>query len=114
MALLLPGYLMRFTAAGDVKLMGAVGALLGPDLLLWAFLFTILAAGVMGVAYGVVAWRTRGAAAPTQRYGAMLRCLWATGRVNYVKPRPGEVMAEPMPLAVAIAIGSTIAALWPL
>jgi len=114
MALMLPGYLMQFTAAGDVKLMGAVGALLGPERLLSAFLFTILAAGAVGVAYGLVAWRARGATAPTKRYASMLRCLWATGRVNYVKPRPGEVMAEPMPMAVAIAIGSTVTTLWSL
>lgn len=114
MGLLLPGYVVQSTGAGDVKLMGAVGALLGPRQLLWAFLFAVLTAGVMSVLHGLVAWRTRGATGPIGRYAGMIRCLWVTGRLSYVRPRPGEFMAEPIPLAVAIAIGSTIAILRPL
>jgi len=114
LALLLPGYLLNSTGAGDVKLMGGLGALLGPGRLLWALLFAVLAAGVIGVIYALVAWRRRGASGPIERYGGMLRFLWVTGRLSYVKPRPGEAMAERMPLAVPIAIGSTIAVLWPL
>lgn len=114
MALLLPGYLFMSTGAGDVKLMGAVGALLGPGLVLWACLYALLAAAVMGIVYALVACRARGASGPIDRYKGMIRSLWATGRVSYVRPGPGEAMAQPIPLAVPIAIGGTIAALLPL
>jgi len=114
MALMLPGYLLHSTGAGDVKLMGAVGALLGPGRVLWALLFAALAAGFLAVLFGLKAWWTRGATGPFQRYSGMLRCLWVTGRLSYVRPCSGEALAEPMPLAVSIAVGATIAALWPL
>ena len=45
--LLLPGFLLRFTGAGDVKLMAGYGALLGPGRLLEAALCTALIGGVM-------------------------------------------------------------------
>ncbi|MBA6390715.1 prepilin peptidase [Colwellia sp. BRX10-3] len=41
-ALLLPAYVFRWLAAGDVKLMIAVGALSGPQLLLWSVLYGII------------------------------------------------------------------------
>lgn len=40
--LLLPAYAFRWLGAGDVKLMIAVGALSGPQLLLWSVLYGII------------------------------------------------------------------------
>jgi prepilin peptidase CpaA len=114
LGLMLPGYLFLSTGAGDVKLMGAVGAFLGPERLLLALLFTLLAAGAVGTIYALAAWRNKGATGPFKRYGAMLKFLLATGRPSYVPPAPDEVMAERLPLAVPIAIGTTAAVLWPL
>jgi prepilin peptidase CpaA len=114
LALLFPVYVLSHMGAGDVKLMGAVGALLGLQRLPLALLFTVLAAGAMGAVYVVRAWRARGAQGPWRRYGQMLRFLLATGRPSYVPPAPDEAMAERLPLAVPIAIGTTAAALWPL
>ena len=54
---MLPGYLLGATGAGDVKLMAAVGALLGPDGILWAFLYTTIAGGA--IALVIAAWRGR-------------------------------------------------------
>jgi prepilin peptidase CpaA len=45
--LLLPPVLMRVLGAGDWKLMGAVGAFLGPVLLLYVLFVSILASGLM-------------------------------------------------------------------
>ena len=39
--LMMPGYALGATGAGDVKLMAAVGAIVGPALVLSAFLFTV-------------------------------------------------------------------------
>lgn len=112
-ALLLPAYAFFSTGAGDVKLMGALGALLGPRLTLWALLFAVVMGAAVAIVYAAVAWRTRGAKGPMERYAGMLRCFFFTGRASYVSPRPGEAMAERMPLAVPIAIGTTAAVLWP-
>jgi prepilin peptidase CpaA len=48
--LMMPGHLIGATGAGDVKLMAAVGAVLGPGLTLRAFVFTAIAGGVLAVA----------------------------------------------------------------
>jgi prepilin peptidase CpaA len=114
MALLLPAYLTGHMGAGDVKLMGALGALLGAGQLLDALLYSIAAAGVVAAVYVLSAWRAGGAAAPWQRYRGMLGCLWATGRMSYVAPAPGEAMARRIPLAVPVAVGTTASFIWPL
>jgi prepilin peptidase CpaA len=47
--LMLPGHVLGGTGAGDVKLLAASGALLGPALTFRAFLATALAGGVLAV-----------------------------------------------------------------
>lgn len=49
LALMLPGHALGATGAGDVKLMAAVGAIVGPGLVLPAFLFSCIAGGVLAV-----------------------------------------------------------------
>jgi len=55
--LLLPFVLIRSLGAGDWKLIGALGALLGPGNLLDVLLVTILVAGVMALA--LIVWKGR-------------------------------------------------------
>ena len=45
-ALMLPGHALGATGAGDVKFMAAVGAIVGPAMVVSAFLFTAVAGGV--------------------------------------------------------------------
>ena len=47
---MLPGHLLGATGAGDVKLMAAIGTLVGPVLMVKVFLFTAIAGGVLAVA----------------------------------------------------------------
>jgi prepilin peptidase CpaA len=47
--LMLPGHLLGATGGGDVKLMGAVGAFVGPVLVITAFLATAIAGGVLAL-----------------------------------------------------------------
>jgi len=63
LALMLPGHVIGATGAGDVKLMAAVGAVVGPDVIFRVFLYSAVAGGVLAV---VVALR-RG------RFNATLR-----------------------------------------
>ena len=102
-ALMMPGHALGATGAGDVKLMGAVGAIVGPALVVSAFLFTAVAGGVLAVA---VALRR-------QRLAATLA---GTGRLISA---PGEAKKEiraatgssRFAYGPAIAIGSVLAAL---
>lgn len=48
--LMMPGHLIGATGAGDVKLMAAVGTMLGPDVTFRAFLYSAVAGGVFAVA----------------------------------------------------------------
>jgi prepilin peptidase CpaA len=59
LALMLPGYLLGATGAGDVKLMAAVGALLGPEGALWAFLYTAIAGGATALIVAALRGRLR-------------------------------------------------------
>jgi prepilin peptidase CpaA len=100
---MLPGYGLGATGAGDVKLMAAVGAIVGPPLVFSAFVCTCLAGGVLAI---VVAVRRR-------RLGATLT---QTGRlVAAPGAAPGEIKAATaasrFAYGPAIAIGSLVAVL---
>jgi prepilin peptidase CpaA len=56
--LLMPGHIFGGTGAGDVKLLGALGTLLGPAATLTAFLATAVTGGVMALAIAVHRRRT--------------------------------------------------------
>jgi prepilin peptidase CpaA len=47
--LMLPGHALGATGAGDVKLMAAIGAILGPSMVFSAFLGTAVAGGIFAV-----------------------------------------------------------------
>ena len=101
--LMLPGHALGATGAGDVKLMAAVGAVLGIHVIVNAFLFTALAGGVLAVA---VAMRRR-------RLGATLS---GTSRLiaspaDARQEIRGAAKASRFAYGPAIAIGSLVAAL---
>jgi len=50
LVLMLPGHVIGATGAGDVKLMAAVGAVVGPDVIFRAFLYSAVAGGVLAIA----------------------------------------------------------------
>jgi prepilin peptidase CpaA len=103
LALMLPGFGLGATGAGDVKLMGAIGAIVGPGMVVSAFLFTAIAGGVLAVAVAM----------QRQRLGATLA---GTGRLIAA---PADVRGEIRQAAPssrfaygpAIAVGSVLAAL---
>src|SRR5215212_8490883 len=49
LALFLPMFLLRGMGAGDVKLLAAVGAWLGPMGVVWCALYSVLAGGVLAL-----------------------------------------------------------------
>jgi prepilin peptidase CpaA len=92
LVLLLPFYARRGVGAGDVKLLAALGALVGPQTLVWIALFTGLVGGAMSLA--VLARRGR--------LGSMLKQLV----VLQMRPAASGLKA---PYGVAIAGGAYLA-----
>ena len=54
LALMLPGYVLGATGGGDVKLFAAMGTLVGPRAILFGFLYTAIAGGVIAVAVALM------------------------------------------------------------
>jgi prepilin peptidase CpaA len=108
MALFLPFYLARGMGAGDVKLMGAAGAFLGPQDALQATILSLIAGGTIAI---IILLLRGGLTDLLKRYWATLKCLFFTRKIIHPPPAPGEVAAMKFPYAAAIGIG-TVTTLW--
>jgi prepilin peptidase CpaA len=100
LVLMLPGHVIGATGAGDVKLMAAVGALVGGGSILRVFLYTAIAGGVFAV---VVAVR-RGRLQQTMSDTAMLVTSPSMARVAIEAPSRANRFAY----GPAIAAGTLI------
>jgi prepilin peptidase CpaA len=101
--LMLPGHLLGATGAGDVKLMAAVGSIVGPAVVVNAFIFTAIAGGVLAV---IVALRRR-RLSKTLSGTARLIAAPAGVRQEIRTAAPASRFAY----GPAIAVGSVLAAL---
>lgn len=102
-ASLLPLYLVRGCAAGDVKLLAVVGAFLGAPLAFVAGIATYVAGGVLALVFLL----RRGVA---RRTAENLRSMVTRG---HVRPLPSvRDTASRLPYAVAIASGTVAALAW--
>lgn len=107
-ALFLPLFLLRGMGGGDVKLLGAVGAWLGPMGVLYAGLYSVLAGGFLALVVGAM----------HGYLGKALSNLWGLlvfWRTAGIQPLPGLTIEDStgprLAYGVAIAAG-TIAAVW--
>ena len=103
LALMMPGYGLGATGAGDVKFMGAVGAIVGPALVVSAFLFTAVAGGVLALA---VAIRRQRLAVTIAGTGRLISAPGDAKKEILAKNGSSRFAYGP-----AIAIGSVLAAL---
>lgn len=107
-ACFIPLYLARGMAAGDVKLMMAVGGFLGYPLIIKAVVCVFLSGGIIAIVFVIIKGR--------------FNCLFDNMRVMftdlYIKSTSGVNVADDfviknsagrMPYAVAIAVGTLIA-----
>ena len=101
--LMMPGHVMGATGAGDVKLMAGVGAILGIQLVVTAFLFTAIAGGFLAVA---VALRRRRLSATLAGTGRLI--VAPTGLPREIRQ---STPVSRFAYGPAIAIGSVVAAL---
>jgi prepilin peptidase CpaA len=102
-ALMLPGHLLGATGAGDVKLLAALGAFLGPRVTVYAFLYSAIAGGLLVVA---VAVRRRTLTSTFQRAAVFAK----SGGENAPEIEAG-LLDNQFAYAPAIAIGAFVAAL---
>jgi len=100
--LLLPFVLIRSLGAGDWKIVGAVGAFLGPQSLITVLAVTILVAGVMAVILIVWKKRVRQTARNLGRMlGAMVTLRLPGPELSLDNP---EALKVPFGVAVAVAV----------
>ena len=101
--LMLPGHLFGATGAGDVKLFGAVGAVVGVERILWALGYTAIAGGLFALIWAC----HRGRLTLTLR--RVLDPLGRSGRARATVTAPGA--HNQFPYGPAIAVGSVLAVL---
>ena len=104
LGLMLPGHLLGGTGAGDVKLMGAMGTLLGPAATVVAFLASAITGGALAAGH---AWRRRRLGATMARTA---RLATAPGSVKAQIDR--DAPATRFAYGPALAAGAIAAALW--
>jgi prepilin peptidase CpaA len=100
LGILLPFVLIRSLGAGDWKLVGAMGAFLGPDHLVVVLMATIMVAGVMALI--LVIWKHR-VRQTARNVGRMLRAFF-----TFHLPGPELSLDDPgalkIPFGVAVAV----------
>jgi prepilin peptidase CpaA len=103
---LLPFYASGWFAAGDVKLLMAIGACLG-----WrSGLMAVMATLLVGAGLALIFLLTRGDLRRyLRRYWLMAKNLLVDGRLVYIPPGTEEAAAVRLPYALAIALGTMIA-----
>ncbi len=114
LVVLLPFVLLRGLGAGDWKLMGAVGAFVGPLMFLFVLAVSLMVSGLMAVV----------AILRTQRLGETLRNMWVLVRGFFsfgLRANPKISLDNPVllkvPFGVAVAVSTLIcfcAARWAL
>jgi prepilin peptidase CpaA len=107
-ALFFPFFALRGMGAGDVKLLAAVGAWVGPSQVIWVALLTSVAGGVLGIVVALFHGYLRNAW--TNMVGLLIQ--W---RVSGIRPIENVTLAGSrgprLAYAVPIAVG-TLVTLW--
>jgi prepilin peptidase CpaA len=101
--LMLPGHLFGGTGAGDVKLLAALGTLLGPGSIVMAFLYSAIAGGMLAVAVSVQRGRLKTTMQGTAR---LLTCPAGAQREIEMPAADNR-----FPYGPAIAIGAALSAM---
>ncbi len=99
---LFPTFILGLLGAGDIKLMMAVGSLLGPTITFWSLAWGIVCGGIIAILLGVrhVGWS--GCKATLKRY---YHCLYLR---KYFKPEATELARVNVPYSPALAAGFAI------
>jgi prepilin peptidase CpaA len=99
LGLLLPFVWIRSLGAGDWKLVGALGAFLGPERLMAVLFAAILVAGIMAVA--LIVWK--------HRVRESLRNLWGIVGALFSMHLPGGEVSLDNPQSLKVPFGVAVA-----
>ena len=106
-ACFIPLYLLRGMAAGDVKLMMAVGGFLGYPLIITALAYSYMAGGVIAIAY--VLFKGRFRLLVQNLYSLIIdQFVKTTSGVDVYDGKVIKQSVGQMPFALAIAIGTLV------
>jgi prepilin peptidase CpaA len=105
LAILLPLVLLRALGAGDWKLMGAVGALVGPLMFLFVLLASVLVSGVMAIVLMVHAKRAK---ATMKNLAVLVRGFLSFGLRRHPEISLDNPSLLKLPFGVAAALGTII------
>jgi len=101
--LFIPFYMLKGMAAGDVKLMAAIGAFMGAYTTFVIVLSTLICGSILAIAYIVIKGSSR---LTLQRYWMITRTFFATLKWIYIKPVGQDAGALRFPYAIAIFVGT--------
>lgn len=101
-ALLIPFFIIKTLGAGDIKLMMAVGALLGVSTTLWSVAWGVIVGGAIAllIAAPSLSWQR-----VKRTFVRYYHCLYLR---TYLRPAANEIAAEKVPYAPALAAGFAI------
>ena len=108
--LLVIPYYLGGMGAGDVKLMGAMGALLGWRLALAALFYTAVAGGLLAV---VTTLKARAFGRSLARSGSLLGVLLANKRLPSADRLEGRSLTIPYAVPIALGTAAAILVKWP-
>lgn len=101
--LLIPAVYLRALGAGDLKLVAAVGAFLGPTLLWLVLLASVLVAGAMAVVLMIRAQRVR---ETLGNLGCLIMSFLTFGMRSYPEISLDNPRSLKLPFGVAVAVGT--------
>lgn len=104
--LFIPFYIAGGMAAGDVKLMAAIGTILGPEIALLAACLSLIAGSFLAL---ILVLLKGNLLILLQRYFRILKTFLKTLQLVYEKPKPDEAAALRFPYTLAISAGTLIA-----
>jgi prepilin peptidase CpaA len=106
LALLILPYLLGGMGAGDAKLMGAIGAGIGPAQVLVAFLYSAIVGGVYALVL-ILLMHQRFRETNKRRW-TQLKIFVLTHRFELIPPDPDEKSAPKLCYGIAISIGTIL------
>jgi prepilin peptidase CpaA len=105
--LTLPGYLLRFTGAGDLKLLATLGIYGGPAVILGVFAISVIAGALFVLLKILLKVLGRIITLSSQQL-MTIQALLMTGRFNLLFSEGGTILKQRLPMAPFYALGCTL------